>query len=106
MSIPSAGAILIFATISTSAMGGVTTTVVDVPTRGATERFLYLHSDAPAANIVVLPGGDGTFGIGDDGTMTAPPRSAIPSPAIDRRLPIMVSRSPSSMRLPMALCTI
>ena len=68
--IPNAGALLIFAMVATSAMGAVTTTVVDVPTRGITQRFLYVHPDAPAANIVVLPGGDGSFGIQDDGTMT------------------------------------
>jgi hypothetical protein len=68
--IASAGALLISAMIATSAMGTVTTTVVDVPTRGVTQRFLYLHPDAPAANIVVLPGGEGTFGIQGDGTMT------------------------------------
>ncbi|HEV8553555.1 MAG TPA: hypothetical protein VGR65_09250, partial [Casimicrobiaceae bacterium] len=51
-------------------MAAVTTSVVDVPTRGVTQRFLYLHPDAPVANIVALPGGDGTFGIQDDGTMT------------------------------------
>jgi hypothetical protein len=70
MNIPSAGALLIFAMIATSAMGAVTTTVVDVPTRGVTQRFLYLHPEAPAANIVVWPGGDGIFGIQNDGTMT------------------------------------
>ena len=70
MNIQRVGALLIFATIATSAMGAVTTTVVDVPTRGVTQRFLYLHPDAPAANIVALPGGDGTLGIRNDGTMT------------------------------------
>jgi len=69
---PSAGALLISAMIATSAMGAVTTTVVDVPTRGVTQRFLYVHPDAPAANIVHLPGGDGVFGIQNDGTMTTP----------------------------------
>jgi hypothetical protein len=70
MNIASAGALLISAMIATSAMGAVTTTVVDVPTRGVTQRFLYLHPDAPAANIVSLAGGDGVLGIQDDGTMT------------------------------------
>ena len=70
MNIASAGALLIAAMIATSAMGTVTTTVVDVPTRGVTQRFLYLHPDAPAANIVSLPGGDGILGIQNDGTMT------------------------------------
>jgi hypothetical protein len=57
--------------LATSAMGAVTTTVVDVPTRGVTQRFLYLHPDAPAANIVAVPGGDGTLGIQNDGTLTS-----------------------------------
>jgi hypothetical protein len=70
MNIESAGALLISAMISTSALGAVTTTVVDVPTRGVTQRFLYLHPDAPAANIIDLPGDTGVLGIQNDGTMT------------------------------------
>jgi hypothetical protein len=62
--------LLILAMIATSATGAVTTTVVDVPTRGITQRFLYLHPDAPTVNIVYLPGGTGTLGIQADGTMT------------------------------------
>lgn len=46
-----------------------TTTVVDLPTRDATLRFLYLRPDAPVANIVFLPGNDGALGIADDGSM-------------------------------------
>ena len=56
------------------AYGAVTTTVVDVPTRGITQRFLYLTPDAPVANIVMLPGGDGILGIRDDGTMNTTSR--------------------------------
>jgi len=48
----------------------VTTTVVDIPSGGATQRFLYLRPDAPAANIVLIPGNDGVLGIQPDGTMT------------------------------------
>ncbi|HEV8553151.1 MAG TPA: hypothetical protein VGR65_07160 [Casimicrobiaceae bacterium] len=70
MNMPSAGVLLISAMIATSAMGTVTTSVVDVPVQGATQRFLYLRSDAPAANIVALPDGDGILGIQDDGTMS------------------------------------
>lgn len=44
-------------------------TVVDVPTRGVVQRFLYIRPDAPVANIVFLPGLDGIFGIQGDGTM-------------------------------------
>lgn len=75
---PSAGALLMSAMIATSAMGAVTTTVVDVPTRGVTKRFLYLHPDAPVANFVALPGGEGTLGIQDDGTMTSATSQCFP----------------------------
>ena len=54
---------------SASAVGVVTTTVVDIPTRGISQRILYVHPDAPVANLVVLPGGDGTFAIRDDGSL-------------------------------------
>ena len=70
INIASAGALLISAMVATCAIAAVTTTVVDVPTRGVTQRFLYVHPDAPAANIVSLAGGDGILGIQDDGTMT------------------------------------
>jgi hypothetical protein len=62
--------LLVFTMASTGAMGAVTTTVVDVPTRATTQRFLYVHPDAPVANIVNLIGGDGLLGIQLDGTMT------------------------------------
>jgi pimeloyl-ACP methyl ester carboxylesterase len=44
-------------------------TVVDLPTRGVTQRFLYLRPVAPVANIIFLPGTDGILGIEDDGSM-------------------------------------
>jgi hypothetical protein len=47
----------------------VTTTVVDIPTRDATQRFLYVRPDAPVANIVFLPGSVGILGIANDGSM-------------------------------------
>jgi pimeloyl-ACP methyl ester carboxylesterase len=46
-----------------------TTTVVDLPTRGVTQRFLYVRPDAPVANIVFLPGANGILGIDNDGSM-------------------------------------
>ncbi len=46
-----------------------TTTVVDVPTRGVTQRFLYVRPDAAVANIVFLPGANGVLGIENDGSM-------------------------------------
>ena len=57
---------------STCALGGVTTTVVDIPTRGVNQRFLYVHPDAPKANIVDLFGGTGSLGIQDDGSFSNP----------------------------------
>ncbi len=50
-------------------VAAVTTTVVDVPTRDATQRFLYVRPDAPVANIVFLPGSTGILGIANDGSM-------------------------------------
>ncbi|MDQ2961658.1 MAG: hypothetical protein M3R31_00660 [Pseudomonadota bacterium] len=70
MSILYAAVMAFMMLVSASVHGAVTTSVVDVPSGGATQRFLYLHPDAPTANIVVLPGGDGVLGIRDDGTMT------------------------------------
>ncbi len=60
---------LLLAMIATSAHGAVTTTVVDIPVTGATQRFLYVRPDAPVANIVALPGGEGILGIQSDGTI-------------------------------------
>jgi hypothetical protein len=50
--------------------GAATTTgVVDIPTRGVTQRILYTRPDAPVANIVFLPGLFGILDIRDDGSM-------------------------------------
>lgn len=60
---------LAMATTSRGAFAATTTTVVDIPVRGATQRFLYVRPAAPTANLVFLPGGPGIFDIQDDGTM-------------------------------------
>jgi hypothetical protein len=60
---------VVAAAVSGGAFAEVTTTVVDVPTRNATQRFLYVHPDAPVANIVFLPGASGILGIANDGSM-------------------------------------
>jgi hypothetical protein len=57
--------------LSTSALAATTTTVVDVPSGNATQRFLYVRPDAPIANLVNIPGGDGELNIQNDGTMTS-----------------------------------
>ena len=72
MSIPRAVLLSVLAFTSNCALCGVTTTVVDVPTRGVNERFLYVHPDAPKANIVDLFGGTGHLDIQNDGTFGNP----------------------------------
>ena len=68
---------MVAAVVWSEAVAGVTTTVVDVPTRDATQRFLYVRPDAPVANIVFLPGNTGILGIENDGAMpTLPGRCA------------------------------
>lgn len=42
---------------------------MDLPTRGVTQRILYVRAAAPAANIVYLPGHIGYLGIEPDGSM-------------------------------------
>ena len=56
--------------LSGVATGHVTSTVVDLPSRGALQRILYVTPDAPIANIVSIPGGNGTYNIQNDGTLT------------------------------------
>jgi hypothetical protein len=65
------GALLVsLLTSATGQAGAATTTgVVDIPTRGVTQRILYTRPDSPVANIVFLPGLDGILGIQDDGSM-------------------------------------
>ena len=53
-----------------SAQAATVISVVDVPTRGVTQRILYLRPDAPVANIVMWPGGEAVLGIENDGTMS------------------------------------
>lgn len=64
-------ATLALALMSATALGAVTSAVVDIPTRGTSQRFLYLRPDAPIANVVIWPGGDGILDIQTDGRMTA-----------------------------------
>lgn len=56
-----------------AALGAVaaatTTTVVDVPVDGGTQRFLYIRPDVPVATMVYMPGGDGLLGIDSVGAM-------------------------------------
>ncbi|MFO1311132.1 MAG: hypothetical protein U1F41_03605 [Burkholderiales bacterium] len=66
---------LLFAT----PLQAVTTSVVDVPTRGVTQRILYLQPDAPVANLLLLTGGSGALGIQPNGTMTSSNASCSPS---------------------------
>ncbi|MEP6679414.1 MAG: hypothetical protein ABJB78_08950, partial [Betaproteobacteria bacterium] len=83
MRIVSAIVLTIFATTLAAAADALTTTVVDVPTRGTMVRVLYLRPDAPVANIVIWPGSDGILGIQPNGTMTT--ELAACNPAVRNR---------------------
>jgi hypothetical protein len=63
-------AMLAMAATGCDRASAATTTVVDVPTRSVTQRFLYVHPSAPVANVVFLPGLDGVLEIEDDATTT------------------------------------
>jgi hypothetical protein len=70
-------AFIALAAAASIASAATTTTVVDIPTRDATQRFLYVRPDAPVANIVFLPGNSGILDIANDGSMpTLPGRCA------------------------------
>jgi hypothetical protein len=60
----------------------ITSTVVDIPVRNTTQRFLDVRPEAPVANIVALTGGSGRLGLRDDGTMTTREPAAARSRAI------------------------
>jgi hypothetical protein len=57
------------ALISVGVNAAVTSTVVDLPTRGLTQRILYIKPDAPVVNLIALPGADTILDIRDDGTL-------------------------------------
>src|SRR4051812_27922939 len=69
MKSPGIGVVLFGAMAATGATAAVTTAVVDIPVGAVTQRFLYVTPEAPVANIVSLPGGDGYLGITNDGQM-------------------------------------
>ena len=62
--------ILVSACVTTGATAATTSTVVDIPSRNALQRILYVAPDTPIANIVSIPGGNGTYNIQDDGRLT------------------------------------
>jgi hypothetical protein len=65
-------AVILLALPASGTGAGVTTNVVDIPLpRGARQRILYVRPDAPVANLMVIPGGDGFFGFTDAGEITA-----------------------------------
>jgi len=46
-----------------------TSAVIDIPAAdGGTQRYLHVRPDAPIATIIHLPGGDGTYAFGADGS--------------------------------------
>jgi Repeat of unknown function (DUF5648) len=63
-----AGAFLIWAVLAHGATAAVTSEVVDLPGPGVTQRYKLVTPDVPTAYVLVLPGGEGYFNIGNDGT--------------------------------------
>jgi hypothetical protein len=59
---------LVLGLLTLSAHALVPETVVDLPTRGVTQRFLHLQPANPVANLILLPGGDGILRLRTDGT--------------------------------------
>lgn len=68
-----------FAFFAASTGHAMTTSVVDIPTRGVTQRILHLLPDAPVANLVLFSGGSGALGIQPNGAMTATNATCAPS---------------------------
>ena len=70
MSIARAATLAAFALLALAAAranAATTTTVIDIPVRGVTQRILHIRPDAPIANIIYMGGGDGIAAIQDDG---------------------------------------
>ena len=59
--------------------GAATSTVVDIPTRGVTQRILYLRPDVPVANVILMAGGGNTLGIKADGSITSATATCAPT---------------------------
>ena len=52
-----------------AAGAATTSTVVEIPAAsGGTQRFLWVRPDAPVATLVNIPGGDGNYAFGNDGS--------------------------------------
>jgi len=62
--------IAVVASTASGAAAATTSTVVDLPVSGDTQRFLYVRPDAPIATIVWLTGGPGVVGINSDGSIS------------------------------------
>ena len=62
--------LLLWSSFAPAAIAAVTTEVIDLPSRGVTQRILYLKPDAPVATIVYAAGGTGALGIQNNGAMT------------------------------------
>lgn len=84
MRAPKAAALLLGALLPAAAASATTTSVVDLPSGGGTQRFLYVRPDAPIANLVHVPGGDGVLGIQANGAMNT--ATANCSPVVRNRV--------------------
>jgi len=51
--------LLLWSSFAPAALAAVTTEVIDLPSRGVTQRILYAKPDAPVATIVYVAGGTG-----------------------------------------------
>jgi len=69
MTMPHAAALLAATLAATGALAATTSTVVELPRGTHTQRILHVRPDAPVGHIVSIPGGDGIYGIQDNGTM-------------------------------------
>jgi hypothetical protein len=64
------GILWLLSSLACTATAAVTSSVVELPSRGGTQRILYVRPDAPVANIVSIAGGSGAIGLQNDGTLT------------------------------------
>lgn len=75
--------IVAFAWVAAGIAQAVTTSVVDIPTRGVTQRILYLDPGVPAANLLLFAGGSGALGIDANGNMAT--NNALCAPSVRNR---------------------
>ena len=68
------------------ARAAITTTTVDLKTRGVTQRVLYLVPDRPVANVILIPGADGRVNLDKNGHGNSELLEASPATRLRARL--------------------